>query len=154
MAQLVKNLLAMQKTWVQSSGWRLNLWRRKWQPTPVLLPRESHGQRSRSGYSLWDRKVSDMTVPLSLSVSVQFSRSVMSDSVIPWTAACQASLFITNSQSLPKLMSIESVMPSNRLILSSPSPPTLNIKYYNNHIVYIIHETSLVAQMVKNPPAM
>ena len=35
----------------------------------------------------------------------------------PWTAACQASLSITNSQSLLKLMSIESVMPSNNLIL-------------------------------------
>ena len=35
----------------------------------------------------------------------------------PWTAACQASLSITNSQSLLKLMSIESVMPSNHLIL-------------------------------------
>ena len=34
-----------------------------------------------------------------------------------WTAACQVSLSITNSQSLPKLMSIESVMPSNHLIL-------------------------------------
>ena len=38
----------------------------------------------------------------------------------PWTAARQASLFITNSQSLPKLMSIESVMPSNHLILCRP----------------------------------
>ena len=37
--------------------------------------------------------------------------------VTPWTAACQASLSITNSQSLLKLMSIESVMPSNHLIL-------------------------------------
>ena len=35
----------------------------------------------------------------------------------PWTAACQASLSITNSRSPPKLMSIESVMPSNHLIL-------------------------------------
>ena len=49
--------------------------------------------------------------------SVQFSRSVMSDSATPWTAAHQASLSITNSWSLPKLMSIESVMPSNHLIL-------------------------------------
>ena len=40
--------------------------------------------------------------------------------VTPWTAACQASLSITNSQSLPKLMSIESVMPSNHLILCCP----------------------------------
>ena len=38
----------------------------------------------------------------------------------PWTAAHQASLSITNSQSLPKLMSIESVMPSNHLILYLP----------------------------------
>ena len=37
-----------------------------------------------------------------------------------WTAACQASLFITNSQSLLKLMSIESVIPSNYLILCHP----------------------------------
>ena len=40
--------------------------------------------------------------------------------VTPWTAACQASLSITNSRSLPKLMSIESVMPSNHLILCCP----------------------------------
>ena len=38
----------------------------------------------------------------------------------PWTAACQASLSITNSQSLPKLMSIELVMPFNHLILCCP----------------------------------
>ena len=40
--------------------------------------------------------------------------------VTPWTAERQASLSITNSQSLPKLMSIESVMPSNHLILCHP----------------------------------
>ena len=40
--------------------------------------------------------------------------------VTPWTATCQASLFITNSQSLFKLMSIELVMPSNHLILCCP----------------------------------
>ena len=38
----------------------------------------------------------------------------------PWTAACQASLSITNSRSLPKLMSIKSVIPSNHLILCHP----------------------------------
>ena len=50
---------------------------------------------------------------------LQFSsvhHSVLSDSATPWTAACQTSLSITNSQSLPKRMSIESVMPSNHLI--------------------------------------
>ena len=40
--------------------------------------------------------------------------------VTPWTAACQASLSITNSRSLPKLMSIELVMPSNHLIHCRP----------------------------------
>ena len=57
-------------------------------------------------------------------ISHQFS-SVQSLSHVglfaaPWTAACQASLSITNCQSLPKLMSIDSVMPSNHLILCRP----------------------------------
>ena len=52
--------------------------------------------------------------------SVQFSYSVMSDSATPWTAARQSSLSITNSWSLLKLMSIDSVMPSNNLILCHP----------------------------------
>ena len=46
--------------------------------------------------------------------------SVGSDSATPWTAARQTSLSITNSRSLLKLMSIESVMPSNHLILCHP----------------------------------
>ena len=53
--------------------------------------------------------------------SVQFSRSVVSDSLqTTWTAARQASLSISNSRSLLKLMSIESVMPSNHLIFCHP----------------------------------
>ena len=51
---------------------------------------------------------------------LQFSHSVMSNSATPWTAAGQASLSITNSGSLLKLLSIESVMPSNHLILCRP----------------------------------
>ena len=47
--------------------------------------------------------------------------------VTPWTAACQASLPITNSQSLLKLMSIESVMPSNHLVLCRPLLPLPSI---------------------------
>ena len=53
-------------------------------------------------------------------LSVQFSHSVMSHSCKPKIAACQASLSITNSWNSPKLMSIESVMPSNHLILYCP----------------------------------
>ena len=55
-----------------------------------------------------------------LGFSVQSSHSVVSDSVTPWKAACQASLSITNSQSLLKLMPIESAMSSNHLILCRP----------------------------------
>ena len=51
---------------------------------------------------------------------IHFSHSVMSDSVTPRTAARQASLSITNSRSFLKLMSIESVMLSNHLILHHP----------------------------------
>ena len=54
------------------------------------------------------------------SLVIQFSHSVMSNSATPWTAARQAFLSITNSQSLLKLMSIESMMPSNHLILCHP----------------------------------
>ena len=60
----------------------------------------------------------------------QFSRLVVSDSVTPWTAAQQASLSITNSWSLLKLVSMESVMPSSHLILSSPSPPAFNLSQH------------------------
>ena len=56
--------------------------------------------------------------------SVQLSR--VWHFATPWTAVRQASLSITNSLSLLRLMSIESVMPSKHLILSSPSPPAPN----------------------------
>ena len=49
-----------------------------------------------------------------------------------WTAPCQASLSITNSCSLLKLMSIESVMPSNHLILCCPLLPISLLKYFSN----------------------
>ena len=57
----------------------------------------------------------------------------MSNFVTPWIIARQASLSITNSQSLPKPMSIESVMPSNHLILCHPLfllppiPPSIRV---------------------------
>ena len=69
--------------------------------------------------SCWERLRGKLG--LVLISSVQFSHPVMSSSfVTPWTAAHQASLFITNSPSLLKLMSIESVMSSNHLILFHP----------------------------------
>ena len=60
-------------------------------------------------------------------------------SATPWIAARQASLSITNSWSLPKLMSVESVMPSNHLILCCPLllPPSIfpSIKVFSNELV-------------------
>ena len=68
--------------------------------------------------------ISNLFNAFSVHIEDQFS-SVQSLSRVqllatPWTAAHQASLSITNSQSLLKLMSIESVMPSNHLILCGP----------------------------------
>ena len=45
-------------------------WWREWQPTPVFLPGKSHGQRSLVGYSPWDRKESDTTEQLTLSLYI------------------------------------------------------------------------------------
>ena len=68
--------------------------------------------------------------------SVQFSHSIVSDSVTTWTTAHQASTSITNSWSLPKLMSFELVMLSNHLILCRPLLllPSIfpNIKVFSN----------------------
>ena len=47
---------------------RKNPWRREWLPTPVFLPKESHGPRSLAGYSPWGREQSDTTEQLTLSV--------------------------------------------------------------------------------------
>ena len=74
-----------------------------------------------------------MSILPHLKDSVQFSRSVMSDSATPWIAAHQASLSITNSRSSLKLTSIESVMPSSHLILCRPLlllppiPPSIRV---------------------------
>ena len=65
--------------------------------------------------------------------SVQFSCSVVYDSATPWITARQASLSITNSRSLLRLMSIESVVPSSHLILCRPLfllppiPPSIRV---------------------------
>ena len=65
--------------------------------------------------------------------------------VTPWTAACQASLSISNCQSFLKLMSIELVMPSNHLILCHPLllPPSIfpNIRVFSSESVLHIRWT-------------
>jgi len=65
----------------------------------------------------------------------------------PWTAACQASLSFAISQSSLKLMFIESVIPSNHLILlSSPSPPSPNISHHQGLFQWVgsLHQVAKV----------
>ena len=76
---------------------------------------------------------------ISVSVSLVQSLSHVQLFVTPWTAARQASLSITNSRSLLNLMSIESVRPSNHLILCRPLllPPSIfpSIRVFSNEAV-------------------
>ena len=60
MAQTVKNLPAMQETWIPSLVGKIP-WRRKWLPFPVFFLGEPHGQRSLAGYSSWGPKEFDAT---------------------------------------------------------------------------------------------
>ena len=77
-----------------------------------------------------------------INVSVQFSLSRVRLLVTPCIAACQTSMSITNSQSLLKLMSIKSVMPSNHLILCRPlllTPSVFpSIRVFSNESVLCI----------------
>ena len=123
-------------------------WRSKWQLTQVFLSGESHGQRSLLGYSPWGRRELDMTKVTEhirtqfnthcwecnmhlksayfwicqWCFSVQFSSITQSCPTLcdPMNCSTQASLSITNSQSSPKLMSIESVMPFYHLLFCHP----------------------------------
>ena len=121
---MVKNLPAVLETWI----WSLC----QEDPLEKGMAREFHGQRGLGVHSVWDHKDSDMTEWLTLSLfqcknnsfSFEFS-SVQSLSHVrlfatPWTAVCLISLSFTITQSLLKLMSIESVMPSNHPILCHP----------------------------------
>ena len=57
-------------------------WRRKWQPTPVLLPWKSHGRRSLVGYSPWGRKESDTTKQLHFHFSFMYNIGFFGGSVV------------------------------------------------------------------------
>ena len=101
--------------------------------------------------------------------SVQFSSVAQSRLCHPWTAARQPSLSITNSRSLLKLMSVESAMPSNHLILYHPLllPPSIfpSIRVFSNESVLHIwwpnywslasealHDWTLALSAVGPPP--
>ena len=84
---------------------------------------------------LWPQDMNFQPITREVQFSSVRSLSHVRLSVTPWIAACQASLSITNTQSLLKLMPIESVMPSSHLILCRPllllPPIPLSIKVFS-----------------------
>ena len=102
-------------------------WRRKWQPTPVFLPGESHGQRSLVGYSPRGCKESDTTERLHFHFSLSCKN--------------RASLVAQIVKNLLALQETPSLIPGSG-------------RYPGEGIGYPLQcsWTSLVAQMVKNPP--
>ena len=122
-AQLLKNPPAMQETWIQFPGWEDPL-------------KKGKTQRSDFHFTSWLKII-----------SVQFS-SFQSLSRVrlfatPWIAALQGPLSITNSRSSPKLISIESVMPSSHLILCRPLlllppiPPSISLFQWVNSLHHV-----------------
>ena len=71
-------------------------------------------------FTVWNSNQDGFILLYLHAVSVQFSSVSQRLFATPWTAACQASLSITNSRSSPKLMTIESVMPCKHLNLCRP----------------------------------
>ena len=95
--------------------------------SPYQIQGRSSLQTSLAGFTASRTRIFSPGLGTGVSPSVQFS-SVQSLSCVrlfatPWITACQAPLSITNSRSLLKLMPIESVMPSSRLILCHPLLP-------------------------------
>ena len=125
-------------------------WRRAWLSTSVLLSGEFYGQKSLVGYSpqgckeLSDREteqqeqLGDGRSPQShYTVAVQLLRHALLFET-PWTTAHQASLSITNSQRLLKLMSIESVMPSSVIPFCSCLQSSPASGFFSNESVFRI----------------
>ena len=73
---MVKNLPEMQETSVQSLVRKIP-WRREWQPTPVFLPGEPHGQRSLVGYSPGGCKALDTTKQRVYILHGQFATTIL-----------------------------------------------------------------------------
>ena len=111
--------------WTSHSGefWKKVVhWRRKWQPTPVFLPQESHEQYEEAKIydtGRWALLVGKCPICYHRNCCCSVSKSCPLFAT-PWTTAHQASLSFTISQSLLKLISIELVIPSNHFILCCP----------------------------------
>ena len=110
----------------------VRVWR-NWNPCTVLVGMQNIcGKQYGRSLKNWKHTATWSSNPTSGFSSVQ-SFSHVRLFATPWTTACQASLFITNSQSSPNLTSIESVMPSSHLILCHPLlllppiPPSIRV---------------------------
>ena len=110
----------------------VRVWR-NWTPCTVLVGMQNIcGKQYGRSLKNWKHTATWSSNPTSGFSSVQ-SFSHVRLFATPWTTACQASLFITNSQSSPNLTSIESVMPSSHLILCHPLlflppiPPSIRV---------------------------
>ena len=128
------------------SGWlglRLVLWADRVESSPLSCPAHlpaalllHPGRKSLVLALFCCRQKSQHSESLLFTLEVHFSHSIVSDSATPWTAARQASLSITTSQSLLKLMSIKLVMPSSHFILCRPLllPPSVfpSIRVFSN----------------------
>ena len=120
------------------SSWTQHSW--SWSKLCTLLTSPVQFQSKSSGLHR-SCKYSHSDVPTLQFSSVQ-SLSHIRLFVIPWLAACQASLSITNSRSSHKLRSIESVMPSSHLILYHPLsilppiPPSIRV-FSNESILHM-----------------
>ena len=106
-------------------------WRREWQPTPVFLPDESHGQRSLAGYSPWGQKESRLAWATS---AFTFNRK-WNDLYSVWTAECcfsekaQPPLELCNMEPLMGGACRHSKQPLSKLHIQSP----------HSLLVYISH---------------
>ena len=142
----------MQEIWVQSLGWKDTLEKGMATHSSILTWRIPWTEETDGLHSMGSQRVRhDWVTNTHTKQNIYFS-SVQSLSRVwlfatPWTAAHQASLSITNSWSLPKLMFIESVMPSNHLIFCHPLllPPSIfpSIRVFSNksafHIRWIMY---------------
>ena len=143
MAQWVKKLRIIQETQMWFDHWFGKIpWRRKWQPTPVFVPRDSHGQRSLVGYRPWGHKELDMTEQLSMEGNIPFGwnlrKGSMAREAFNLGSIEQAvSVMSLNSHTVKCLHPVSSWHPSQRQVCElpalSPVPSAGNLNTHGWH---------------------
>ena len=164
-AQRVKSLPAMQETWVWSQVGKIP-WRRKWQPTPVLLPGKCHGWRCLGGYSPWDHQELDTAEQLHFStvsalfcahLCIKSSRDISSflEEVFPILLFPSISLHCSFKKAFLSLLVIlcDSAFSWVYLFLSPlPSTSLLTTQYisrmYSSLITQTLHLLSLTSSFL------